>query len=109
MKRYDLREFGTPPEKVVYVTPEQLAAKLQAIVQLKIICYNTAMDKELLYKSVEKALSRGNNVEIRKKPNGEWQIMEVKKNIIAQLIGIMLELQELSQKCGGSFFYREFV
>lgn len=41
------------------------------------------MDKELLYKSVEKALSRGNNVEIRKKPNGEWQIMEVKKNIIA--------------------------
>lgn len=28
MKRYDLREFGTPPEKVVYVTPEQLPAKL---------------------------------------------------------------------------------
>lgn len=29
------------------------------------------MDKEKLYELVAKALEKGNNVEIRKKPNGE--------------------------------------
>lgn len=38
------------------------------------------MDKDLLYEKVKKVIDRGNNVEIRKKPDGTWAVYEVKKN-----------------------------
>lgn len=40
------------------------------------------MDKEKLFELITKALNRGSNVEIRKKPDGTWQVLEVKKNIV---------------------------
>ena len=40
------------------------------------------MDKEKLFELITKAIDRGNNVEIRKKPDGTWQVLEVKKNIV---------------------------
>ena len=40
------------------------------------------MDEHALYMAITKVLAKGNNVEIRKKPNGEIQVIEVKKNIV---------------------------
>ena len=40
------------------------------------------MSEKELYQKIEQILKRGNNAEIRKKPDGSWQILEVKKNIV---------------------------
>lgn len=40
------------------------------------------IDKDKLYEIVAKILERDNNVEIRKGPQGVWQISEVKKKKI---------------------------
>lgn len=46
------------------------------------VCYNFIMSEHELYEAVKSILKKGNNVEIRKKPDGSWQVFEVKKNIV---------------------------
>ena len=40
------------------------------------------MSEKELYTAINKILSRGNNAEVRRKPDGTWQVLEVKKNIV---------------------------
>ena len=42
------------------------------------------MDKDKLYETVNSILAKGNNVEIRKKPDGHIAVYEVKKKIAAE-------------------------
>lgn len=46
-------------------------------------CYmGKVINKDQLYEAVSKVLAKGNNVEIRRKSDGTWQVLEVKKNIV---------------------------
>lgn len=42
------------------------------------------IDKDKLYDTVMKIISKGNNVEIQKKPDGSLRIYEIKRKTIAQ-------------------------
>lgn len=41
------------------------------------------MDEKRLFEIVKRILAAGNNVEIRKRPDGTWQVLEVKKHTVA--------------------------
>lgn len=58
--------------------------KFDTLPQYVIIIYRgeKAVTAEELYKKVNKAIDRGNNVEIRKGKDGNLVVYEVKKNIV---------------------------